>query len=443
MRLIPALPLTFFLLATGCSTGVPDSEPAPETVDAVMAAPAPEPVPAELPLIDAQAFATCVGELQAEARAAGIAEAVITRDLANVRYLPKVIELDRRQPEFTDSLADYFGRRVTDARIRRGQALLAEHGQLLAGVERDYGVPAQYLVAFWGLETNFGSFFGNTPVLDALATLGCDLRRSRFFRDELLNALRIIEEGSVTAQRMQGSWAGAMGHVQFMPTTFLAHAVDRDGDGRRDLWGSLPDAMASAAHFLRALGWRAGEPWGMEVRVPAGFDYRQAGLDGSRAIAEWRALGVTLTDGAALPGPDGTSAALIVPTGHGGPAFLVGQNFRVIMKWNRSLAYALAVGHLGDRLTGGPAFSLALVDAPRLDRAQVKTLQERLNAQGFGAGKADGVLGSGTRAAIARYQHANGLVADGFPDREVLQHLGILSADPATTPPAAPAPAAP
>ncbi|MFP5383043.1 MAG: lytic murein transglycosylase [Gammaproteobacteria bacterium] len=397
---------------------LPAAEPA-----AAAEAPGAEATAAQAIAAGTAAFPACVADLMVRAEKKGISKAVIDSDLANVKFLPKVIELDRQQPEFVDSFANYFSRRLTDARIARGRELYAQHRDMLDGVAKQYGVPAQYLLAFWGLETNYGGFFGNTPVLDSLATLGCDTRRSRYFTDELINALRIIDEGSVTAARMQGSWAGAMGHVQFMPTTFLRYAVDHDGDGRRDLWGSLPDAMASAANFLRSLGWEDEARWGDEVLLPEGFPYEKAGLDEKHPLKKWKKLGVTLADGSALPASK-TDASLLVPTGHAGPALLVQKNFRVIMRWNRSQAYALAVGHLADRIAGGGPLTRAPVDAPRLSREQIIALQDRLNELGFHAGKADGVLGSGTRGAIARWQKSQGLVADGFHAPAVLEKLG-------------------
>ncbi|MFN3712964.1 MAG: lytic murein transglycosylase [Alcanivoracaceae bacterium] len=373
-------------------------------------------VPAEFPV--------CIERLQSTALERGISRTVVERDLAAVNYVERVIELDRRQPEFTESFATYFERRVTEDRIVRGRALLVQHRALLDRISKEYGVPPQYLVSFWGLETNFGGFFGRMPILDSLATLACDPRRSEFFTGELINALKIIDEGSITAERMQGSWAGAMGHMQFMPSIFLRYATDYDGDGKRDLWGSLPDAMASAANFLRGIGWQEGERWGREVHLPAQFPYEKAGLTTRLPLKEWQALGVRLTDGRALPGLD-MEASLLVPTGHAGPAFLVYDNFHVIMRWNRAEAYALAVGHLADRINGAGQLSRTPVQSPRLSRDQVRTLQQTLNDKGFDAGEPDGILGPGTRAAISRYQASRQQIADGFPGTPVLAELGV------------------
>lgn len=375
---------------------------------------------------EALPFDECLVQLGKQARAEGVAQSVLDSALAKVQYSARVIELDQKQPEFTTTFADYFNRRVTEQRVQQGRALLAEHGPLLQKIAKEYGVPAHYLVAFWGLETNFGSFFGRMPVLDSLATLACDARRSAYFTQELISALRIIEEGAVAAERMEGSWAGAMGHVQFMPSVFLRYAVDYDGDDRRDLWGSRPDALASGANFLNHLGWQTGARWGREVSLPDNFSYLEAGLDTRKPLAQWKKLGVRHADGGPLPVAD-FEASLLVPSGHGGPAFLVYDNFNVIMGWNRSEYYALAVGHLADRIAGAGRLRQAPPeDAPRLSRAQVIQLQETLNSKGFDSGEVDGVMGPATRRALRAYQAEQELVADGFAGAEVLQHLGLV-----------------
>jgi membrane-bound lytic murein transglycosylase B len=374
-----------------------------------------------------QEFETCVERFKREAASEGIAPQVVADHLANVKLSQRVLELDRQQPEFTTTFADYFGRRVTEDRVKRGRELMEQHSELLGQVAREYGVPAQYLVSFWGLETNFGSFFGKMSVLDSLATLGCDARRSGYFTTELMSALRIIEEGAVTRDSMEGSWAGAMGHVQFMPSVFLRHAVDYDGDGRRDLWGSVPDALASAANFLRGLGWENGLRWGREVQLPDNFPYLQAGLNNRQPLSEWAKLGVRQANGASLPQAD-VEASLLVPAGHQGPAFLVYKNFDVIMRWNRSEFYGLAVGHLADQIAGaGRLQQPPPGDAPRLSRDQVIHLQQALNERGFETGTPDGIIGPATRQALSRFQHKNDLVADGFPGAEVLAKLGVVA----------------
>lgn len=369
-------------------------------------------------------FQSCVAGLKDKALQAGISPKTTDEVLSSVTFLDRVIELDRRQPEFTTTFADYLGKRVNEARISKGRELLREHRELLDRVTRATGVPGPYLVAFWGLETNFGSYFGKMPVPSSLATLACDPRRSTFFTEQLMAALRIIEEGSITPDQMEGSWAGAMGHVQFMPTVFLKYAVDADGDGRRDLWNSLPDAMMSAGRFLESMGWDGDYRWGREVVLPAGFDYSKA--DGRRLPLEaWRQMGITDAFGNPLA-REPIEAELIVPAGHRGPAFLVYHNFDVIMGWNRSEFYAIAVGHLADRIAGaGGLQNPPPEDLPALSRDQIIQLQETLNELGYDSGKADGIMGSATRSAIRAYQQDQKMVADGYPGTKLLEKLDI------------------
>jgi membrane-bound lytic murein transglycosylase B len=378
----------------------------------------------DAPTMTEAAFAECKQTLQAKAVEAGVSEATASKVMASAEYLERVIELDRKQPEFTTTFEDYLNRRVNEDRIGKGRELLEEHKDLLARVTRETGVPAPYLVAFWGLETNYGSYFGKMQVPSTLTTLACDQRRSGFFTEQLIAALRIVDEGAISVEQMEGSWAGAMGHVQFMPTVFLKHAVDADGDGRRDLWNSLPDAMMSAGKFLESMGWDGDYRWGREVLLPEGFDYSLA--DGRRLpLEKWRELGLTDAFGNALA-KEPIDAALVVPSGHQGPAFLAYDNFRVIMGWNRSEFYAIAVGHLADRVAGaGGLQNPPPEDLPALSRDQIVQMQDTLNDRGFESGEADGILGSATRKAIRQFQQAEGLIADGFPSSEVLQALAI------------------
>lgn len=371
-------------------------------------------------------FAECKARLQEQAIAAGVSSETASEVMARAEHLERVIELDRRQPEFTTTFADYLNRRVNDARISQGRELLKEHQDLLASVTRETGVPAPYLVAFWGLETNFGSYFGKMPVPSSLTTLACDPRRSSFFTEQLIAALRIIDEGAIPADQMEGSWAGAMGHVQFMPTVFLQHAVDADGDGRRDLWNSLPDAMMSAGKFLQSMNWNSDYRWGREVLLPDDFDYSLA--DGRRLpLEQWREMGITDAFGNPLA-REPIDAGLVVPAGHQGPAFLAYDNFRVIMGWNRSEFYAIAVGHLADRIAGaGTLQNPPPEDAPALSRDNIISLQEALLEQGYEVGKPDGIMGPATRSAIRRFQAANGLIADGYPGETVLTRLDVLN----------------
>ncbi|WP_413785007.1 MULTISPECIES: lytic murein transglycosylase [unclassified Marinobacter] len=369
-------------------------------------------------------FEECKLQLQEKAIAAGVSAKTAQEVMTGVKHINRVIELDRRQPEFTTTFADYLNRRVNDDRVSKGRVLIKEHSELLARVTEETGVPAPYLVAFWGLETNFGSYFGKMSVPDSLTTLACDPRRSTFFTEQLIAALRIIDEGAIPVEQMEGSWAGAMGHVQFMPTVFLKHAVDADGDGRRDLWNSLPDAMMSAGKFLQSMNWDGDYRWGREVLLPKNFDYSLA--DGRRLeLSKWGELGITDAFGKPLAQEEIT-AALIVPAGHRGPAFLAYHNFKVIMGWNRSEFYAIAVGHLADRIAGaGMLQNPPPEDTPALSRDTVLELQAALNERGYDAGKPDGITGPATRSAIRKYQHAEGLIADGFPGQELLDRLGV------------------
>jgi len=371
-----------------------------------------------------EGFEECKLRLQEEAIAAGVSAKTAQDVMTGVKHIDRVIELDRKQPEFTTTFADYLNRRVNDDRVNKGRELIKEHSALLERVTEATGVPAPYLVAFWGLETNFGSYFGKMSVPDSLTTLACDARRSTFFTKQLIAALRIIDEGSIPADQMEGSWAGAMGHVQFMPTVFLKHAVDADGDGKRDLWHSLPDAMMSAGRFLQSMNWDADYRWGREVLLPENFNYSLA--DGRRLeLSKWRDLGITDAFGKRL-GQEDIKAALIVPAGHRGPAFLAYHNFKVIMGWNRSEFYAIAVGHLADRIAGaGTLQNPPPEDTSALSRNTILELQAALGERGYDAGKPDGILGPATRSAIRKYQQDKGLIADGFPGQELLDGLEV------------------
>ena len=392
-----------------------------------IASAAEEQAPVATPMLTQADFSACLNTFTIKANAAGISQKTIQNSLAKAKLNTQVLELDRKQPEFTTSFADYFNRRVTEQRVTQGRELLVKHRALLTSVEQEYGVPAPYLLAFWGLETNYGNYFGNIPVIDSLATLACDARRSNFFTIELINALRILDEGAIAPEKMIGSWAGAMGHVQFMPSAFLQNAVDFDGDHKRDLWNSTPDAMASAAKFLRNLGWQSDDSWGREVKLPKDFPFLEAGLKNSKTIAEWTKLGVMRADNSPLP-QGNMKASLIVPSGHQGPAFLVYDNFEVIMRWNRSEFYAIAVGQLADQIAGGGKLVQAPPEnVPRLHRDQVIALQQQLNNKGFNTGTPDGILGPATRRALSEFQHQQGMIADGFPGTEVLGLLGITA----------------
>ena len=371
-----------------------------------------------------QRFPACIAELKQQARDKGVSKKTVDRVLDEAEFLPKVIELDRRQPEFTSTFERYLNIRVSDTRLEKGREMYQKHRLLLQRLSREYGVPGRYLVSFWGLETNYGGYMGKMQAPSALATLSCDKRRSSFFSRELVTVLQLADAHGFDAAKMEGSWAGALGHTQFMPSTYQRYAVDGDGDGVIDLWGSLVDALASAANFLQQLGWERGLRWGREVILPADFDWSQAGRKNSKPVSAWAAMGVRRADGRPLPNIDDIDGAIIVPAGHDGPAFLAYQNFKVIMGWNRSEYYAISVGHLADRIAGGSALvRQPPKNAPRLSRAHGKAIQEKLNEMGFDAGKPDGIIGGGTRAAIARYQASRGWIADGFTSRKLVEAL--------------------
>jgi membrane-bound lytic murein transglycosylase B len=367
------------------------------------------------------AFDGWLADFRQEAAAQGISQATLDAALGGLVPTERVIELDRRQPEFLQTFDAYVGRRVTPTQVERGQELLQEHAALLDALEQKYGIPKAVLVAFWGLETRYGAVQGNLNVPASLATLSFEGRRSTFFRNQLLDALRIIDAGHVQAIDMNGSWAGAMGHMQFMPSTFLAYAVDGDGDGRIDVWQSLPDAMYSAANYLSLAGWQTQEPVALEVRLPADFDWRQARAAHRLPVEEWTALGVLQAEGTALPAVKGR-AAIVLPQGWQGPAFMVFDNFDVVMQWNRSVNYALTVAQLAHQLVGGSALSRT-GEAGALSSAQLKGMQQALNEMGFNAGTVDGMLGPRTQTAIRLYQAMNQLPVDGYPAPSVLAHI--------------------
>lgn len=370
------------------------------------------------------AFERCKQDLRQSAIDYGITANIAEQVFANIKYQPRVIELDRSQPEFVQTFPGYFSKRVNDWRINKGRQLAAEHKALLKDLVKQYGIPAQYLLAFWGLETNFGGYKGKMPVLDSLATLACDPRRSKFFTKELLTAVKLLEEQSLEQDKMVGSWAGAMGHTQFMPSAYANYAVDGDGDGQINLWESEADALTSAANFLSQLGWQPGFRWGREVMLPAEFDYAQLGYTKRRTVADWDALGVKKANGEALGSSDMT-AYLVMPAGHEGPTFLAYPNFRVIMRWNNSEFYAIAVGRLADRIAGDGPMVAALPPLPNYHRDDIKAMQDKLNAMGIDVGGADGILGPATREGIREYQRRSDMIADGFPSLAVMESLGI------------------
>ncbi|WP_425316871.1 lytic murein transglycosylase [Stutzerimonas chloritidismutans] len=359
-------------------------------------------------------------QFRAEALAAGISAATFDQAFAGVQPDPAVIEADRSQPEFTRPVWQYLEGAISPQRVRSGRRLLSEHATTLDQIEARYGVDRETLVAVWGLESSFGQIMGDKSVIRSLATLAHEGRRPAFAKSQLIAALEILQHGDVEPQRMRGSWAGAMGQTQFIPTTYNTHAVDFDGDGKRDIWNSSADALASAAHYLQASGWKQGKAWGFEVELPEGFDYALADTEIRKPLAEWRRLGLRN-----LPGDqEEASASLLLPAGHRGPAFLIMDNFRAILRYNNSSAYALAIGLLAENFQGKGevAGSWPRGEQP-LSRSERLELQERLVAQGFDPGTPDGIIGANTRKAIRGFQQRLGWPADGHPTQELLGRL--------------------
>jgi membrane-bound lytic murein transglycosylase B len=368
------------------------------------------------------AFGRWVEDFLPRARAAGLPEAVLEEALGRARYLPDVVERDRNQSEFTKPLHEYMATAVSEARVDLGLRALREHADLLAAIERTRGVEKEIVVAIWGMESSYGSFRGDVPVVSALATLAFEGRRAAFFEEQLLAALRILENGDTTPEVMTGSWAGAMGHTQFMPVSYEAHAVDFDGDGRRDIWGDDPaDALASTAAYLARAGWEMGQPWGVEVVLPEGFDFSLARANNRQSPAYWASLGVRDAEGGVVP--DHGGAVILLPAGAAGPAFMTFRNFNALERYNTADAYVIGVGHLADRLRGGPPLRARWPEEPALDLAQRLELQELLTAQGFDTLGVDGRIGPRTVAAVRNWQLARGEVPDGYPSLALLQRL--------------------
>ena len=404
-----SLPALILIAATGLAAILP----------AARANNAPEPEVAA----DRPSFQDWLADFRQQAEATGISKATLDATLTGLQPDPNILEHDLSQPEFVQTFWNYLDARITAKRIAAGKAMLAEHAHLFAAEEKRYGVPARYLVAFWGLETNYGGYLGDNSIIQALATLAYDNRRASFFRAQLLNALRIVDSGNMSPANLRGSWAGAFGHMQFMPSTFLRYAVDGDSDGRIDIRDSLADAIDSAANYLQQMGWQSGQGWGEEVVLPKQFDWSQAQLNHWKTIRDWSALGVTRADGSALPNSNLT-AAILLPQGHDGPAVLVQRNFNVMLRWNHSVNYALAVGLLADRLADKPGLANGRdVDNRRLSRDQVIDMQNCLATLGFDPGPVDGLPGRQTLNAIRAYQTTAGLPADGYASIPLLDRL--------------------
>jgi membrane-bound lytic murein transglycosylase B len=382
------------------------------------------------PLMTAQAiraaaanFRNCLAGLWPLAERRGVSRAVFEANVAGLTPDLRIMDLLDAQPEFTKSFWDYLDLLVNEDRIQNGRAILAQHRATFDAVEKAYGVDRHFIAAIWGVESNYGTQIGERSVIRSTATLACVGRRQDYFREEFLSALEILARGDVKADHLKGSWAGAFGPTQFMPTSFKRYAVDFDGDGRRDVVDSVPDVIASTANNLKKDGWVAGQTWGYEIVVPEGFNFMLADRSRVMAVREWERLGIRRAGGKAFPRAD-DRAYLLVPAGAQGPGFLMLQNFRVIMKYNPAEAYALAIGHLADRLRGGEPFVQAWPRQERvLTRAERYELQQHLAARGYDVGEPDGRLGGKTRNALRQFQSSVGHVPDGFASAAILERL--------------------
>ncbi len=365
-------------------------------------------------------FESCAASLRGEAARQGVPAAVLDQAFGGLQPDMKVLEFEQQQPEFKTPIWDYLAPLVDEERVSDGKARMAQYASALATAEQRFGVSRYVVAAIWGVESDFGRAMGKRPLVQSLSTLACLGARPAYFRGELMAALKIIANGDIAADRLTGSWAGAFGQTQFMPSTFQRLAVDLDGDGRRDIVDSAPDALGSAANYLRRSGWRPGLAWGFEVRLPAGY----AGPSGRRAkapMSAWAARGVTRVDGRALGEGE---AGLLAPAGFDGPAFLVTSNFDAIYAYNPSDFYALAIGCLSDRLAGGgPLATPWPTDDPGLSRAERRELQRLLIGRGYDVGEPDGAIGKKTKDAIADFQAKTGLARDGRASAKVLQAL--------------------
>jgi len=421
------------LLIGGCAAPAPQPQ-------AATPAPAAQPAPAapvmtslgvpDMTEIDqtscpkeAASYDEWVARFGAYALHQGQSEKVIRTAFAHVSENPTIRDRAGKQAEFVTPVWTYLDRAVSAERVAKGKANLPQNRALLAEIERDFGTNAAILMGIWGIETDFGGNFGDVNVFEALSNVGYGTSRKDFACTELLSALKIASAGRIAPDQMIGSWAGAMGHSQFLPSNYLTIAVDRDGSGAPDLWTSMPDVFASTANHLVRDGWQRGLPWGFEVKLPAGFPYQEAELDIEHPVGHWQQRGVRRIDGQALPNlPGGTS--ILVLAGHKGPAFLVTRNFRAILKYNYSTSYALAVGYLGDRVMGGKGVQGKWpVDEPPLALAEREELQQRLVDRGLLDGAVDGVIGLKTRKAIRGFQLQVGLPADGFATQALLLEL--------------------
>ena len=420
MRVLSRFAILVTLMVAGlaqANPGLPERSLRPEMRPAI-----PDVVPAQS-AADNRGLQRWIEVFRTRATAQGITSGTFDSAFRGVRYNAEIIQRDRNQSEFIKTIWEYLDTAASDTRVRNGQAAMRQNAALLDAIEARYGVEKEVVVAVWGLESSYGAFRGSEPLIEALATLAYDGRRGRFFEQQLIAALKITQNGDVAPSNMTGSWAGAMGHTQFIPTSYLAYAVDFTGDGRRDIWSDNPaDALASTAAYLANFGWISGQPWGVEVQLPSRFDYTQANRRIEQLPSEWARLGVTGIDGRMVP--DYGDASVLLPAGAQGAAFLIFHNFSVIERYNTADAYVVGVGHLADRIGGGCEIQ---ADWPRNDRALVfaerQELQRRLTAAGHNTQGIDGRIGPLTIDAIRSYQRSQGLVPDGYAPLSLLARL--------------------
>jgi len=370
---------------------------------------------------NSHSFEDFLDQVRKTATEQGVSKSTIDKAFFELKPRPSAIESDNSQAEFNENFWHYINKRVSKVRLNNGKDTLQKNASLLNKTSKKYGVPAYVIIAFLGLESNYGNYMGNESLVRSLATLAYDQRRSKFFTKELIAVLKLMDNNTIPIDAT-GSWAGAMGAVQFMPTNVIAYGVDANNDGKVDLWNEKADIYASAANFLNKLGWKNGEKWGREALIPKNFDYQLTGLNNEKTVNEWAALGVRRGNNSNLP-KSNFKASLIVPMGHRGPAFLVYRNFDTIMGWNRSILYALSVAHLSDRLKGGAKLSSKTINEPLLSKEDIMQIQNTLNLLGYDTGTPDGMAGSKTRKATRNFQSDIGLTADGYVGYELFQQL--------------------
>jgi membrane-bound lytic murein transglycosylase B len=386
---------------------------------------------------DEPSFDEWLKGFRAEAAAAGIRKDILDLALQDVKINPRVFELNDNQPEFARNVWDYLDSALSERRITDGRAKFAAHQPLFSEIEKAYGVDAKVIAAIWGQESSYGAVMGDYDVIEALATLAWQGRRTAYGRAQLIGAMKILQNGYADRPQLRGSWAGAMGHTQFIPTTYLTFAVDHDRDGHRDVWANLGDVFGSTANYLAASGYRANHPWGFEAKLPEGFDYMLADVDTKKALAEWRSMGVTTLKGDIADLDPNLRGRVFLPAGAKGPVFIVFQNFEAILKYNNSTAYGLAVAMLSERIAGGGEAINA--PWPRGDRAltlsERKALQQALKDQGFDPGPIDGVLGAGSKRALRAWQKSVGLPPDAYASAETLARLTAPAPSPSAEAP--------